>query len=234
MRPLRDDDGARARRLDLGQVVRREEDRALLADLLQVVEKLGLLVRVEVARRLVEDEDRRVVDERLREADALAVAVRQVPDLLAEHLREAAHLDDALARACWKVLVVEVPEVGGELQVLEHAHLEVERRALRQVAEALAHLERLVEDVVAVDPRRPAGRRDEAREDAHRGRLAGAVWAEKADDFAAPNLEVDLVERAERPEALGQVVRVDHHVGGHPASEPENAVRANRWKMPGK
>ena len=82
--------------LDLGQVVRREEDRALLADLLQVVEELGLLVRVEVARGLVEDEDGRVVDERLGEADALPVAVRQVADLLAEHLREAAHLDDAL------------------------------------------------------------------------------------------------------------------------------------------
>jgi hypothetical protein len=76
--------------------VRRQEDGALLADLLQVLEELGLLVRVEVARRLVEDEDRRVVNEGLRKTDALPVAVRQVADLLAEHLREAAHLDDAL------------------------------------------------------------------------------------------------------------------------------------------
>ena len=49
---------------------------------------------------------------------------------------------------------VEVAQVGGEAQVLEDAHLEVERRALRQVAEALADLERLVEDVVPVDARR--------------------------------------------------------------------------------
>ena len=38
------------------------------------------------------------MDERLREADALAIAVRQVTDLLAEHLRETADLDD-VARA---------------------------------------------------------------------------------------------------------------------------------------
>ena len=55
--------------------MRRQEDGALLADLLQVLEELRLLVRVEVARGLVEDEDRRVVDEGLREADTLPVAL---------------------------------------------------------------------------------------------------------------------------------------------------------------
>ena len=71
-----DDDGARARGFDLGQVVGREHDCALLANLLEVVEKLGLLVGVEVARRLVEDENRRVVNERLGQADALPITVR--------------------------------------------------------------------------------------------------------------------------------------------------------------
>src|SRR5207245_2783976 len=105
-----------------------------LADLLQVVEELGLLVRIEIARRLVEDEDGWVVDERLRKAHALPVAVREVADLLSEHLREAADLDHA-ARARLEGVGVELPEVAGEAQVLEHAHLEVERRALRQVTE---------------------------------------------------------------------------------------------------
>jgi hypothetical protein len=158
------------------------------------------------------------VDERLREADALAIAVRQVPDLLAEDLREAAHLDDR-ARPLLERRVVELAEVAGEAQVLEHAHLEVQRRALRQVPEGLPDLQGLVEDVVPVDARRARRRRDEAREDAHRGRLARAVRPEKAHDLAAAHFEVDLVDRTERPEALGQVVRVDHDVGGrHPAS----------------
>src|SRR5262249_2686018 len=60
----RDDDRTCARGLHLFEVVRRQEDGAILADLLEVVEELGALVRVEIARRLVEDQDRRVVDER--------------------------------------------------------------------------------------------------------------------------------------------------------------------------
>ncbi len=85
--PLRDDDRARARRFDFGQVVGGEEDGALFADLFDVANDLGLFVRVEIARGLVEDEDGRVVNERLSEADALPVAVRERVDVLAEHLR---------------------------------------------------------------------------------------------------------------------------------------------------
>ena len=94
----RNDDGARAGGLHFLQVVGREKDRALFADLLQIVEKFGLFVRVEVARGLIQDEDRRVVDERLREADALTIAVRELANVLVEDLRETAHFDDA-ARA---------------------------------------------------------------------------------------------------------------------------------------
>ena len=98
------------------------------------------------------------MNERLGEADALPVAVRQVPDFLPEHLREATHLDDVL-RALLEGRVVELPEVAREPQVLEHAHLEIERRALREVTELLADLQRLIEHVVAVDARRsPWGR----------------------------------------------------------------------------
>ena len=212
--PARDDDGARARSLDLGEVVRREHDGTLSADLLEIVEKFGFLVGVEIARWLVQDQDRRVMNEGLCKADALPVAVREIADLLAEHLCKTAHFDDARGPPA-ELVGLEMPQVGREPQVLEHAHLEVQRRALREIAQALAHLQRLVEHVVAVDARAPPRRGDEAREDAHRRRLAGAIGAEKANDFTAFYLEVDLVERPERPEVLRQVVRVDHHIVGH-------------------
>lgn len=80
----RDDDGARAGGLDLVEVVGREQDRAIFADLLDVPDDLGLFVRIEIARRLVEDEDRRIVDERLGQTDALTVTVRERADVLAE------------------------------------------------------------------------------------------------------------------------------------------------------
>ena len=63
--------------------------------------------------------------------------------------------------------------------------------------------------------------RDEAGEDAHRRGFSGAVRAQKADDFPSLHFEIDLVERTERPEALREIVRVDHHVVGHFGSSLE-------------
>src|SRR5205085_3179410 len=75
------------------------------------------------------------------------------------------------------------------------------------------------------------GRGDETGVDAHRGRLAGAVRAEKADDLAATNLEGDVVERAERPISLGEAVSVDQHVGGQWTSNEER-LRKSEKKCP--
>ena len=58
--PLRDDERARAARLDLAQDVRREEHRVLLAELAEELAHVADLVRVEARGGLVEDEERRV------------------------------------------------------------------------------------------------------------------------------------------------------------------------------
>ena len=68
----------------------REDDRLLPADLLDERPDLDDLVRVEAARRLVEDEDVGIVQHRLREADALPEALRQLADQLAGDVAEAA------------------------------------------------------------------------------------------------------------------------------------------------
>ena len=107
--------------------------------------------------------------------------------------------------------------VRGEAEILVDGHLQVQRRALREIAEARANVQGVVEDVMALHLRHARGGRDEAREDAHGGRLAGAVGTEEADDLAAAHLEADIVERTERAVTLGQPVRVNHHVGGHPS-----------------
>src|SRR5690606_29898257 len=60
--------------------------------------------------------------------------------------------------------------------------------------------------------------RDEARQNAHRRRFSGAIRAEKADHFAAADLEAHLVERANGAEPLRERARLDHDVGTHPTS----------------
>ncbi len=51
------------------------------------------LVRIEAARGLVEDQDVGIVDQRLRQADPLAVAMAQIAHQASTHLAQAGPLD---------------------------------------------------------------------------------------------------------------------------------------------
>src|SRR5262249_50751962 len=73
--PLRDDDDSTAARLDLAQDVRGEQNGVLFSELADELAHLADLVRIEAGRRLVEHEERRLADERVRETDALAIAL---------------------------------------------------------------------------------------------------------------------------------------------------------------
>ena len=63
--------------LHLGENVRREHDGVLPREPLDELQHLVALARVEAFRRFVEDEQLRVSDQRLRDADALPVALRE-------------------------------------------------------------------------------------------------------------------------------------------------------------
>ena len=80
-----DDDRARAGGVDLLEDVGREHDRLVAAELADQVAHLVLLVRVEAVGRLVHDQHLGIVDQRLREAGAVLVALGQRVDRLAQH-----------------------------------------------------------------------------------------------------------------------------------------------------
>ena len=83
----------------------------------------------------------------------------------------------------------DVAEFRDEPQISLDAHVGIERRIFGQVADFAARLERLRKDIESVDQHGARGRRHVARDDAHRGGLAGAVGAEKAEDGTALGLE---------------------------------------------
>src|SRR5262249_39194584 len=64
----------------------------------------------------------------------------------------------------------------------------------------------------AVDRDRAGARRNQAGEHPHRRRLAGAVGTEERDDFAARDVEADVVDGGTRSEPPGEVRRGDHRV----------------------
>ena len=70
-----DDDHALADRLHLRQDVGGKNDRVALAEALDQVADLDDLLRVEADGRLVQNQDGRVAEQRLRDADALLVAL---------------------------------------------------------------------------------------------------------------------------------------------------------------
>ena len=99
------------------------------------------------------------------------------------------------------------------LQIFGDAQVVVERKLLRHVSDVLANAFRVRHDV---DSRnlRVAGRwaQQSAKYADGRG-FAGAVRAQKTENFAAMRLEADVVHGDERSESLGQMFDLDRWRG---------------------
>src|SRR5205823_11322414 len=206
---------------------RAENDRVIAGELFDELPRFDDLFRVEAGRRLVEDEDVGIMDERLCEADALLVALRQLSGQAVRHVVDANprhHVLDPLTP-----LVARHPfDAGDEIEVLADAHVWIERRRFGKVAGAALRLDGLVEDVEPGDNRFALGGRHVAGQYPHRRRLAGAVGAEKAEDFASFDAEADVVDRGNAAVAFREVLDLDHRES--PVREPKN-VTPNRRRL---
>ena len=192
-----DDRDPVAQLVGLGHVVGREEDRPARDGRLPGEDQLADRASggdVQAERRLVEEEDPRVVEQAAREVHLLALAGREGADLLLALLVEPDRVDQ---------LVDPVPAVARRQAVELAEHPELLADGQDAVARLLAagdhvhdpaDLLGLADDVEAEDPRRPLGRQEQRRQDLDQRRLAGAVRAEQAEELAGLDLEVDAVE----------------------------------------
>ena len=78
---------------DIGQHVRRQHDRVVGAETAHELAQLECLHRIEARSRLVQHDQRGLVHDRLREADALAKALGQRADQPLSHIAEPAAID---------------------------------------------------------------------------------------------------------------------------------------------
>src|SRR3954454_1046176 len=97
-------------------------------------------------------------------------------------------------------------------QVLVGGEVLVERRILEDQPDVAAYGALLVADVVAGDRRRAPAGVDESAEHLDRGRLAGAVGPQEAEDLAAVDVEADVIDCDEVSVALGQAPDLDRRV----------------------
>lgn len=99
-----DDDHTIADFLHLGQNVRRQDHGVLFAQLFHQGTDLDDLFRVETNGRFVQDQNRRIVDERLCQTHTLPVTFRQVLDDSAGNVADPAEIADVLQmRAPWQL-----------------------------------------------------------------------------------------------------------------------------------
>src|SRR5579872_378390 len=179
--------------LDVGELVGGEKDGlALAAQACDDVAQFGVRDGVQAGRRLVQEEQLWVVDQRLSDAGALAHTLGVAADVALPRLGLKPYLlqrdpDAPLALAAGDL---EQPRV--EIQQVPRRHRVVEIGLLGQIGDlrldaVIAH--RLTED------RGVAGRREQQSEQHLDGRcLARAVASQEAEDFALLDREVEVLD----------------------------------------
>ncbi len=168
--------------------------------------------------RLVHDEDAGVHGERAGDLDDLLLAEPQVldqrhrVDVLLEFGHQGAGLTGLLG----------VVDAGRRAQLPAHedvvAHAEVGCEAQLLVDDRDAAVPRIggrrERDGAAVELDEAGGRLDDAGQDLHQRRLAGAVLAEQRGDLAAPDVEVHALQGMDTAVGFRHVAGREHDVAG--------------------
>ena len=195
-----------AQLLGLVHVVRGQDQRhALLLEPEQPVPHHVPGLRIQAGRRLVQEQDLGLVDQRPGDGEAALHAARQRLDLVIGPLGQLHEVqqprralgDDGPRQA-------EVPAVDQE--VLPDGQLHVQGVLLRHDAEPGPDRRAVGHRVHAQDRQLAPARRRDAADHPHGRGLAGAVRAEEAERLTPPELEIDPVHGGEITEPLGQVV----------------------------
>ena len=160
----------------------------------QKVEKAHAFGRVEARRRLVHDHQRRIAQQRHGDAKALAHAARVATELLLAHVPQVRLPQERLDRLVARPAIGDAFQHGEVIEQALRAHLGIDAEVLRQVAEGLADLVFLADDVDLAEGDGAGVRLLERGNHAHQRGLAGAVGAEQA-VHARRNRERDVLQR---------------------------------------
>src|SRR6266404_5801182 len=147
---LVNDDDLFAGLLDFRQNVRAEDDGVVAGEALDELASIVDLLGVEAGGGLVENEHVGIMDDGLREADALTIALGEFAEQLVLNIDNGAALANIID-ALGEIRFGKTFQAADKLQIFGGAHFRIQRRRLRQIANALLHLEGLLEDVEASD-----------------------------------------------------------------------------------
>src|SRR5262249_21722879 len=158
--------------------------------------------------RLVEEDDRRLVQDGAAERQTLTPSAGQVagPGVLAP--LESGHLQREAAPRL-EPLAGQSLDAGEEADVLIDGEAFVEGETLRHVPDSALHAFRIAAHVDGADERCAARRLEQSAEHPDGGRLARAVRAEKSEDLSLTHIEGQMIDGDEVAEAPREILDDD-------------------------
>src|SRR5215813_15454934 len=149
------------------------------------------------------------MNERLGQRHPLPIALRQFADELAVHRPQTAVLDHpglALPESA-PAQAARPPDKG---EISPDFHIWVEWQHLREIADELAYLIRLMANALAAHRRMAKGRIEVCGKEFHGGRFPGAVGTEQANHFAALDVKRGLMKGHDRAVVHTEVRNSNH------------------------
>src|SRR6059058_2169935 len=205
-RALANDRDAVAELLDLVQQVAREENRDPVAgEPPDEVAHVAHARRVETGRRLIEQEETRLPEERRGDPETLTHAMRVAADLVLRAVSQLHRLEHRLDPGAGARLVV----IGEQPKVAAAGEVRIEPRPLDEPGHALERPRTFNHRVAAEQPDAAVRRTDQPEHHPQRRRLSGAVRAEVAEDVAGSDCEVDPGDGDDVSVALDEPARDD-------------------------
>jgi hypothetical protein len=174
---------------------------AACAQLLDKLPHLPAQVDVDTGGRLVEEKNFRLMGERLGDHHPPLHAARKLAQHAVLLAPQRQFLEDALDKRRIRLFAV---DAAGKVHRVPDRLEHVGRQFLRHQPDLRTRLAEVPDDVVAADQHLAGRRIDETADDRDQRRLAGAVRAEKREDLAFLDLQVDALQRLEPVPADGR------------------------------
>ena len=193
-----DNHDAVAGHADFRKDVGRKNDGMAAGEPLDEMADLDDLLGIEADGGLVENDDLGIMDQGLGQADALLITARKALDQVVALILNIG-LDHSVLDARAALFRGNVFDASHEIEIGGNRHIQIQRRIFGQIPDALADLERVVEDIEARDLRAAAGSGQKAGQDTHGGGLAGAIGAQEPENLALVHHERHVIDRSPLP-----------------------------------
>ena len=198
-----------ADRLHLAQNMTGQDDRVGLPQLPDEFADLDDLRRVQADGRLIEDDEFRAAQQRLRDAHPLPVALGEAADEPGQNLFQPGAAGCA-AHLLFPLGFLDALELGRKVQIFLHRHLRVKGRLLRQITDALLCCIGLLRQRVPRHRDLPAGSGQISGQDVHDGGLARTIRPQQAADAAVYHCKGNILYRQTVPVFFGKMRNFDH------------------------